>query len=254
MRLRLSFAPASDRCVLPVHYNHVLQGFLYRHLDENLAEEIHNEGYTEGKRHLRLFTFSRLQGEAMVRDGSIVLPGAFSFVVASPDVRFLESLALNLIQSRQLAMDGQPVQLTAVEVETDPPYQNPVLLRALSPISVYSTLSTADGRRKTYYYSPWESEFSANILRNLQRKYRVYYGREVPLDDAYVKPVYVNKRNEHIVFYKGTVIKAWSGVYEVSLPEPLFRMALDAGLGSKNSQGFGCMGIYQRRMREVVEG
>ncbi|NSW80643.1 MAG: CRISPR-associated endoribonuclease Cas6, partial [Chthonomonadetes bacterium] len=65
---------------------------------------------------------------------------------------------------------------------------------------------------------------------------------------------HVNKRNEHIVFYKDTVIKAWSGVYEVSLPEPLFRMAMDAGLGSKNSQGFGCMGIYERRMREVVEG
>lgn len=254
MRLRLSFAPTADRCVLPVHYNHVLQGFLYRHLDESLAEELHDEGFVEGKRHLRLFTFSRLQGESMVHNGCIVFPGAFSFVVASPEVRILESLALNLIQSRQLAMDGQPLQLTAVEVETDPPYQNPVLLRALSPISVYSTLSTADGRRKTYYYSPWESEFSSNILRNLQRKCRVYYGREVSLDDACVKPVHVNKRNEHIVFYKDTVIKAWSGVYEVSLPEPLFRMAMDAGLGSKNSQGFGCMGIYERRMREVVEG
>lgn len=252
MRLRLSFAPGAAQCVLPVHYNHVLQAFLYRHLDGQLAQSLHDEGFTEGKRHLKLFTFSRLQGEAMVRGDSIVFPSAFSLVVASPDVRFLESLALHLIQARALTLADQSVLLTAVEVETDPPYQDPVHLRALSPISVYSTLTMADGRRKTYYYSPWESEFSQSIVRNLQRKYRVYANKEVSVDSAYVSPVRVSKRNEHIVLYKGTVIKAWSGIYEVSLPEPLFRMALDAGLGSKNSQGFGCVGVYERRTQGVI--
>lgn len=88
MRLRLSFAPGAAQCMLSVHYNHVLQAFLYRHLDGQLAQSLHDEGFTEGKRHLKLFTFSRLQGEAMVRGDSIVFPGAFSLVVASPDVRF----------------------------------------------------------------------------------------------------------------------------------------------------------------------
>jgi len=253
VRVRLTFSPKDGVCRLPVHYNQLVQGFLYRHLDESLAESVHNEGYVDGSRRLRMFTFSRLQGRAMVREGNIVFAGEFSLVVASPDVQFLESLSVHVIRSETLLLGGSPVHLTKAEVETDPPYHNPVLLQALSPITAYSTLMHRDGRRKTYYYTPWEEEFSELLVRNLQRKWRAYYGGEMEgsPEGAYVKPVRVNTRNLHVAKYKGTVIKGWSGVYEASLPEPLFRMALDAGLGSKNSQGFGCVGIYTLRHREV---
>ena len=38
--------------------------------------------------------------------------------------------------------------------------------------------------------------------------------------------------------YKDALIKAWTGLYELDLPEPFFLLAYDAGLGSKNPQGF----------------
>jgi CRISPR-associated endoribonuclease Cas6 len=46
-----------------------------------------------------------------------------------------------------------------------------------------------------------------------------------------------------VLNFKGTVIKGWTGLYEVKLPEPYFRLAYDAGLGAKNAQGFGCVGV-----------
>jgi CRISPR-associated endoribonuclease Cas6 len=60
---------------------------------------------------------------------------------------------------------------------------------------------------------------------------------------AYIKPLRVNKRNEVIAIFKGTVIKGWTGIYELQLPEPYFSLAYDAGLGSKNSQGFGMVEV-----------
>lgn len=251
LRLRMTFSPARHTCVLPVHYNHLVQAFVYEHLDKLLAASVHDEGFVEGNRRLKLFTFSRLQGRSVVREGQITFAEDFSLVVASPEIAFLESLALNAMSAQEMRLGNNSVHLTALEVEQDPPYSNPVLLRALSPITVYSTLSRADGKRKTYYFSPFESEFSQLLIINLQRKWRAYGGSDVPLDGAYVKPVSVKARNQHVALYKGTVIKAWSGIYEASLPEPLFRMALDAGLGSKNSQGFGCMAVCRRAMEEV---
>ncbi len=213
MRLRLTFAPADGVCRLPLHYNQLVQGFLYRHLDESLAQALHDEGFVEGKRRLRLFTFSRLQGRSVVDGGTIVFADEFSLVVASPDVRFLESLAMNVMRNRRVSFGEAVAELTAVEVEADTPYQRPALLRALSPITVYSTLMHPDGRRKTYYYSPWEEEFSSLIVRNLERKCRVFMDTEVTAEDGYVKPVRVSARNQHVAFYKGTVIRAWSGIY-----------------------------------------
>lgn len=45
--------------------------------------------------------------------------------------------------------------------------------------------------------------------------------------------------------YRETVIKGWTGIYELDLPEPFFYLAYDAGLGSKNSQGFGMLKVVE---------
>jgi len=43
--------------------------------------------------------------------------------------------------------------------------------------------------------------------------------------------------------YKNTVIKAYSGLITVSGPIEFLQMMVDSGVGSKNSQGFGCIDI-----------
>lgn len=124
----------------------------------------------------------------------------------------------------------------------------PIPVRALSPIAVYSTLTDAAGKKKTYYYNPWEQEFQVKILENLRHKWAALYkGKDPPsIEGAYIKPVRVSKRNEAIVKFKGTVIKGWTGLYELNLPGPYFQLAYDAGLGAKNSQGFGMVEVVRK--------
>jgi len=45
--------------------------------------------------------------------------------------------------------------------------------------------------------------------------------------------------------FKGFIIKGWMGIYELHLPETYLSMALDAGLGAKNSQGFGMVEVIE---------
>lgn len=43
--------------------------------------------------------------------------------------------------------------------------------------------------------------------------------------------------------YKGFIVKSYSGRLFLEGPRSLLQMAVAAGLGSKNSQGFGCVKI-----------
>lgn len=250
MRISFVLQPEHGALTVPIHYNHLIQGAIYRNLDESLAEWLHSEGYVHGKRRFKLFTFSRLLSKTCRYDPSsktLQIKGPFTLKIGSLDVDFLESLVLHVVKKGGLRLNGINCAVVSAEVEMPVKASGPVLVRALSPIVVYSTLEDATGKKKTYYYNPWEKEFGAKILENLKRKWAALKGKEglPPLEKAYLKPVKVSKRNEAIVLFKGTVIKGWTGLYELSLPEPLFQIAYDTGLGSKNSQGFGMVEVVR---------
>ncbi len=249
MRIDLQLRGRNGKVVLPAHYNWLVQSFIYRHLEPALADKVHNIGWLDGSRPLRLFAFSRLRGTFHRHGNELHFPGPLWLTITSPVDEFLESLAVHLVREGTIRLGAALLDLVSVEVVVPPPYQRPVRLRALSPITVYSTLETPDGRRKTYYYAPQEPEFGRLAIENLRRKIRAWTGEDLPPDGATLRPVKVSNRNLVVARYKGTVIKGWTGIYELDAPEPYFRMALDAGLGAKNSQGFGCVEVWEARTR-----
>lgn len=250
LRVIFKFHPEKP-LVLPIHYNHLIQAAIYRNLDTKLAEWLHLEGYSYGKRQYKFFTFSRIIASKRRYDPhsrNLHIEGEFSLKVASPNIQFLESLATNLVKKGHIKVHRQVCVLLAAEVEMPIEVSGPVIVRALSPIVTYTTMLDSLGRRKTYYYSPWEDEFAEKIFDNLQRKWVALYGENKPIsiEKAYIKPVKVNKHNEAIVKFKETVIKGWTGIYELYLPSPWFELAYDSGLGSKNSQGFGMVEVVKK--------
>lgn len=249
MRLKIKFRPEKPFFVLSCHYNGLIQALIYRHLDNWLAKSIHDKGFKDPitKRHLKLFTFSRLipENRPKVEKEHIEFKGPINLIVSSPSHEFIESFASNLLRDGRLYLAGEALELISVEVEPVPSYREKVIVKTLSPITVYSTLQTSDGRKKTYYYNPFETDFEELIIKNLQRKARTWFGKEI-FGDSIIKPYKVSTRNERIIIYKDTVIKAWDGLYELQLPPELFQMAFDAGLGAKNSQGFGCVEVWEK--------
>ena len=249
MRLKIKFKPENSALVLPCHYNGLVQALIYRHLEDSLAHQIHNQGFKDpsGERQLKLFTFSRLIPEKRpeIRDKKITFRGPVNLIVSSPYHEFIQSFGSNLLRDGRLYLAGEALELISVEVEPVPSYREKVIVKTLSPITVYSTLQTPDGRKKTYYYNPFETDFEELIIKNLQRKARTWFGKEI-FGDSIIKPYKVSTRNERIIIYKDTVIKAWDGLYELQLPPELFQMAFDSGLGAKNSQGFGCVEVWEK--------
>jgi len=59
----------------------------------------------------------------------------------------------------------------------------------------------------------------------------------------------VREQDLKVIRYKGTIIKGWMGKYRLTGKPELLTVALDAGLGAKNSQGFGCCEVVEERQK-----
>jgi CRISPR-associated endoribonuclease Cas6 len=228
--------------MLPLHYNSAIQGLIYRNLDRVLSDWVHDEGMQFGSRIIRFFTFSRIFGKYRIDKERIEFDGPVQIRIGSVHEQILESLVKHLLTEKVVWLGKERCELLRVEVEKMPKIRRPARVRALSPITTYSTLTARDGRKKTYYYSPQESDWEKQLLANLQRKAQAlgWSGKQLAsLDGAHIRPLRVGKQDLRILKYRETVIKAWTGIYELDLPEPFFLLAYESGLGSKNSQGFG---------------
>jgi CRISPR-associated endoribonuclease Cas6 len=225
---------------------------IYTNLDRALSEWLHEKGHAYGQRRFKLFTFSRLFGKREAKNGRIRFDGPTHFYLGSVDSEVLGSFAEHLLTKPAVRLGSAECRVAEVGVEPEPEIDpaKPVLVKALSPITAYSTLQTLDGRKKTYYYAPQEKEWSESLISNIARKAKALdWSTDVDddLKGAWVRPCKVRTGDQKILNFKGFVIKGWTGLYEVNLPEPYFRLAYDAGFGAKNAQGFGMVEVIHER-------
>ncbi|MCS7257903.1 MAG: CRISPR-associated endoribonuclease Cas6 [candidate division WOR-3 bacterium] len=248
MRIKITLQPHTKELLLPVHHNHILQACIYRNLSLSLAYKIHNFGYVYEKRQFRMFNFSRLIGKFTHKDNNISFYGPITLWISSPFTEILESFAAHIAKKGKIKIGDNFCEVAGIEVMFLDNFSESILINTLSPITAYSTLLTADGKKKTYYYSPYEEDFSRIIHQNLLKKYYIVNKKHLldKIERFSIVPIKVSKKNEHIIYYKNTLIKAWSGIYKLEAPKELIKIGFDSGLGSKNSQGFGMIAIYNK--------
>ncbi|NLX87354.1 MAG: CRISPR-associated endoribonuclease Cas6 [Clostridiales bacterium] len=228
---------------IPLHYNHILQGVIYSAVEPRLAAFLHDRGFISNGRSFKLFTFSRLNGrfEINKEKGSIRFLDEISMTISSPVSEFCNSVANGMLTKRWLDFGGNRVEAKNMIVRQHMVDKQQVRIKSLSPIVVYSTLLRPDGRKYTCYFQPGEPDYNRLISGNLRKKYEAYYNEEAPAEDVKVEKL--GQLNMHVMNYKKTVIKGYSGKLLLTGPSGLLQMAIDAGLGSKNSQGFGCVEV-----------
>ncbi|SFI00774.1 CRISPR-associated protein, Cas6 family [Tindallia magadiensis] len=232
---------------LPIHYNYYLQGMIYRHISEELADFLHNEGFTFEKRKFRLFCFSQLQGDAVYLKDSkrIQFNNAVKLSITSPIPEFCQELGNSLLLSEEIELANQKLKVEEVTARSNRITDSKENFTLISPATVYSTLQRPDGRKYTVYHSPEEKEFGQQVDGNLRKKYISLYGEEPPKEPVITKSL--NKSRQSVIYYKNSFVKGYSCCIQMEGPEELLQMAVDTGIGSKNSQGFGCLAVEERR-------
>lgn len=247
MRLLLELC-SENEFVIPIHYNYLIQSFIYSAISPELAEILHDYGFPLEKRRFKLFTFSRILGKYKINkdNGNIAFTSPFKIIVSSVIKDLIEEIAEELLRKENLKIASQEIHTNSIEVSDLPIEQDKLKIKMLSPITIYSTLSRADGKKKTYYYTPFEKEFSELISENAKKKFRAFYHKRAN-GEIQLTPLKVNTGNQKIISYKGTIVKGWMGIYELSGDPELMKLTYDTGLGGKNPQGFGCFEIVKNR-------
>jgi len=135
---------------------------------------------------------------------------------------------------------NQRAEVSGIQVHKNFTPADKVQIKMLSPMVAYSTIMR-DGKKYTDYYSPWNTKFQEIFRNNLLVKHEIIFGSRPQNEEIRIIPNGNQERKfARIINYKGTYIKAYAGIYWVVGNPDLIKVAYDTGLGSKNSQGFGC--------------
>ncbi|AEJ40712.1 CRISPR-associated protein Cas6 [Sulfobacillus acidophilus TPY] len=216
-----------------------VQGAVYQAMGEPVARVVHDHGFVIEGRSLRLFTFSQLFGTYQLKSGVFAFNWPIQLVVSSPIRVIIDQFIQALLSRHQWRIGPTPCRLGSITVQEPRVTDNKILVRTLSPITIHSTFEKPDGGVYTQYYHPREVEFGRLIRTNLLRKYQVIYGHPWGGAESDFSIRAQGATKFHLVRYKKTIIKGYAGMFRLEGSKDLLQVGLDAGLGDRNSQGFG---------------
>lgn len=250
MIIKLVFGPINEEEIdLPVHYNRPVQGLFYSLMSEEMPG-YHDIGTKAEDKKLKLFTFSRIypSGPFKVQEKRMRFKGLFTIFFASPIEELVDSVLNSLNEQKIFRIEKNSFTLVKCEkVKTF--VKEKLLVKTLSPITVYSTILLPNGKRYTHYFSPYSSDFKKLIEENLKRKSSAL---KLPIRDSHfsIEPYGITEKNEKLLFYKDIIIKGWTGYFVLKGDKKLIELALNSGLGAKNAQGFGMIMSVKKNIVE----
>lgn len=232
---------------IPLQYQHALQGMIYRLLHQETGEDWHQRDFEGDGHRYKLFTFSSLRGRKTIHQRHMVFDSLIYLDIRGVSDDFCLPLltAFHRLREMGAALNLLGVWLKVVSVSAAQPVitQDTVRIRMLSPVTLHYqqamlNMETGERSARTVYISPSDDDFSPRINANFQRKYKAWTGNAFSGDIA-IQPVAVTERDKFITTFKGTVINAWRGEYELSGGAEALTFLYYCGLGDRNSEGFG---------------
>lgn len=230
-----------DPLVLPRHYQSALQGMVYAMIgDKKIQKFLHDEGFAWEKRRFKPLVFSWLQGKYLLQDGLIHFESPVDLYLSTSWEPLVRALSYSLVAD-SLNLSGHSLTVDRLEMIPEPRFSDDdLIVRTLSPITMYSTLHTPEGRKITHYYDVRDREFSELIRKNLVKKAHAMYDLDLQDCPFSLEPIgRVDPRQQKSIRYRNFLIKAWHGTFRMQGDKDMKRVAYQVGVGGKNTQGFG---------------
>jgi len=251
MRFKITFVinRKSGDC-LPINYQYEQSALIYKVLSNSNAEYsawLHDNGFRiDNGKHFKLFCYSRFKFEQyrlLPKAGCINILGdkiewMVSFLSEKSTAEFVHGLFAN--QHVVIGNRDYHVELDVVDVEIQPPfeYRENGLFQTLSPICV----AQAEQGRKQYLH-PSSAKYTSAILTGLLSRYEAIYSQKYQ-GEVFCDMEWLREPKSKLITIKSyskaeTKVKGYDGIFRLQLPEPLMRIAYEAGLGEQTGIGFG---------------
>jgi CRISPR-associated endoribonuclease Cas6 len=250
--MRLHITLEADRPItIPVNYQEYLTAAVYGYVsrgDSDYSAFVHDEGYSaDGGLKFKPFTHSWLRIPASRRriyGGALqIAPGPISWQVSSPVDEFLRPFASGLLQTGNLRIGQETLNILSVEAAAAPEISDHTRFTCLSPI--VATAGRPDGT--TEYLRPAENAtaFSEAIRKNAIAKFKAFTGSEptdqnlqLAFDTDYLN---TNHGGTKKATFKNIDIIGILAPFTVTGSAELIKLCIEAGFGGKTACGFGCV-------------
>ena len=275
MRFKLTLETNNSKeNLLPLNYQYELSSWIYKTLNygnEEFAEWLHKEGYTNDYKNFKLFTFSNLfvpryeiKGDRMKINSREV-----SMQVSFYPIDSLEYFVTGLFNNQQFTI-GDKKSKTAFTVQTveklpEPEFKDTMEFKTLSPVLI--SYKNTENEKYAEYKHPEDDNYGELLLKNLVAKYNAFYeaeanpaspaadrtGRVKPLDPGNLDYTFqsLSKPKSRLITIKSgtkqeSKLRGYLYKFSLSAPAELIRLGYYAGFGEKNSLGFGCGEIVEK--------
>ena len=250
MRLHVIFS--SDGPIkLPWNYLHLLHGYLYAAITRTYPDVgvfLHERGFVAEDHKYKMLVFSRLfPKKAAGKEDGLILEPPFHWWVSSPFGPSMEALATTMLREGTALIGGVELRIEKIEVEPVPNFTGTVLCEMISPL-IASTGIARNGKLQKRFLSPADPEFWRVVEDNLRRK-AVALGLSVVSEDR-IKFEVVGNWKSRLFEAQGTWVRGYEGRFTSVGAEKLFALGYEAGLGERNSQGFGMFRVVEHKGKE----
>ena len=249
MHITFSFDIDGDSTIrLPSANLHLFQSMLYSLLPDEIAGKIHDEGFDSDGRKMKLFSFGWPVAESRPQfgKGTIIFPLPIKLTLSTPLSELAAGFSSGALIKNDIRIGNNHLICTKIEKQEQKVNSDSILIQTLSPITCYESIDK-DGKNFTRYFSPYDDEFQTGIYFNLTRKFKLLYpDREIKNENFKIIPKGQIKERVSM-FEKGGAfpIKGWWGKFLLKGDKDILQTAVDCGLGSKNSSGWGCVTIFR---------
>ncbi len=235
--------PKEGMLRLPRANLHLFQSMIYRLLPQDLAAFLHDGGYQAQGKRLKLFAMSWPMASCLpaFERSAIRFPLPVRLTVSTPVEEIAFGLIRSVVSPEGLRVGNNKLLCNRVELARHIAQDERLTVRTLSPVTCYEVM-TRRGRPYVLYFRPDDREFAPFIDANLRRKFSALFPDQAP-PAGEVRVTSLDVRDRVALFKPGMScpIKGWDGVFRLEGPKELLQVALDCGLGAKNSSGWGCV-------------
>ena len=252
MIFNITFNRTGKQRMLPMDYQYYISAWIYKVLgkaDAGFAGFLHSEGYRDGAKSFKLFCFSPLNfGKPTlwkektlfeIHQENVTL--SVSFYLPDAAERFIVGLFNN--QQAYFGDRFNGIDLTVVQIERLPEavVAPTVHYRALSPVVISARSEEA---RYARYLSPTDEGYALMVKNNLTQKWATIPGALMLPEPFDFEMVVTSQPKSKLVTMKpGTPqqskVRGYVYEFDLTAPEALHQLIGSAGIGEKNSTGFG---------------
>ena len=246
--------------LLPINYQYEQSAAIYKILssaDEAYASWLHDNGFRLGNgKTFKFFTYSRFNIEQyrILRETerlqilSDTIEWQIGFLPEKSTDKFIQGIFQN--QVFEIGDTQSVVQFVVrnVEVMSEPDFSEKMFFTTMSPICLKFQRSD-EGR--TDFLSPLDMRAPFLLFNGLFDKYKLFYRKDCPYTLSECKMKVLDTPKSALIKVKAgmpeeTRVRGFMCRLEMEAPVELMRLMYEGGVGSLNSQGFGCLRVNSK--------